>query len=640
MTPGAARGAPRRRALVVSPTPTHPVDHGHRNRVRQTTGLLARAGYAVDFVLYPMDDDWRAAIPPALAEMQAAWGHGGGMVSVVPPSRALHAPPAGAHHAIDEWWDPALDAQIDFLVRRRRYDAMLVNYVFLSRALLHAPPRCRRVLDTHDRLSGRGALFARNGAPPEFFSTTEAEEAKGLARADLVLAIKQSEADFFRTITSRNVLTLPFAPKRRKAAPARPSDTTALRVGFIGADNTVNAANLAAFLRRLALWHGLYLPDLAVRVAGNVCRRIAQPPPFVTLLGRVEDAGAFYADVDVVVAPLAFSTGLKIKVAEALGRGMAVVATADAFDGFPPRDALHTLPDLDAVCGALVMLAADRGRLAALTTASRRAAAAAARAASRAGTAWLAALAAPARRMRLVTDRDLAARATLADERCWQAMRYFADLMDVVVEAPGAETGADTPIWQDLRGARPRLLNGGDRFDPSPPPLRHLPQVLGWEAPGRAGTALALVVVETRQDATEAAATSALAAALCAACAPYRVAVLHTRSVAEDPVFLATLATLPRPLAVIGVDLGEAARELLRCLAALASSAYFGLGDPYPLWEGDGLVCHPREHIAAIGDWLRAPGPPSASEATHDAGWSVLWARLSRTRLFDGGAPL
>ena len=229
--------------------------------------------------------------------------------------------------------------------------------VFLSRAFLHAPWGCRRVLDTHDRLSGRRELFERHGVAAEFFVTTETEEAIGLARANIVVAIKDSEAAYFRTVTDRLVITLPFCsggqpPARRAGAVAAPS----LRVGFIGADNSVNAANLNAFLARLVAWCGLYLPDLVLLVAGNVCRRLAEVPGFVTLLGHVDDVSEFYRAVDVVVAPLAFSTGLKIKVAEALSAGVAVVATKDAFDGFAAADPFHALPDLDGVCGALVAL--------------------------------------------------------------------------------------------------------------------------------------------------------------------------------------------------------------------------------------------------------------------------------------------
>jgi glycosyltransferase involved in cell wall biosynthesis len=617
-----------RRALVVAPTPSHPADHGHRNRVRQTTSLLAATGHAIDFVLYPMDDDWRAAIPPGLAQMQAAWGgRRDGTVSVVPPTRELHAAPLGTDHTLDEWWDPALDAQISFLCARRAHDVMLVNYIFLSRAFLHAPPRCRRVLDTHDRLSGRRLLFEANGAPPEFFFTTEAEEARGLNRADIVLAIKPSETDSFRAMTAREVMLLPFGPGRRanraRAIPAGDrTGASPLRIGFLGADNSVNAINLAAFLRRLAVWRALYLPNLHVVVAGNVCRRVAPAPPFVTLLGHLADTDAFYDAIDVVVAPMAFSTGLKIKVAEAIGRGIPVVATADAFDGFTPADLFHALPDIDAVCAALMALAADPARLAVLARATRKAAAAARDAATRGAAELRAALHRPRRTMRVVTDLDYRARSTLAEERCWQAVNYFSALLDIrVVSPPAAGTSPAEDIiasWTEPRGDSHAGL----------PPLRHLPPNLRWgDAPAASPSALA--IVERSDIPEESAAREALLRALLAACAGHRLAVLWAADLPRDPTFLATLATLPKPCVIVGIDLDAEPRGLAACLAGLAGLPFFGLGDPYPLMSECGVVRNPREHVASVASWLISPSPSRATCATADAGWSRLWARLA-----------
>jgi glycosyltransferase involved in cell wall biosynthesis len=569
---------PARRALVVSPTPSHPSDHGHRNRVRQTTSLLAGAGCAIDFLLYPMDGDWGKEIPPGLAQMQAAWGgRRGGTVILAPPTRALHAPPAGRDHTIDEWWDPSLDAHLAFLCERRAYDVMLVNYVFLSRAFRHAPPQCRRVLDTHDRLAGRRELFERHGATPEFFHTTEAEEARGLARADLVLAIKPGEAEAFAAAGPK-VITLPFfahGAKRRRAerGPGRPGP---LRVGFIGADNSVNAVNLAAFIRRLDAWRALFLPDLVVIVAGDVCRRVAPVPGFVTLLGRVEKADSFYDAIDVVVAPLAFSTGLKIKVAEALARGMPLVATADAFDGFASADPLHVLPDIEAVCGALVALAADRERLAALAAASGQAAAAARVA------------------------------------RAIGAARFCAALNEKPPARRVASDEAATPP--------PRLI-----FDPAAPLPRRLaresaPPPLSWARRGGGGiggsgdlpraTPFGILLIEASEDPAKSEAGAALLAACLAACAGRRLAILRVSDLRRDQSALDALGLLPAPHAMIGIALGAESRAVAARLARRAEAAFFALGDPYPLAlepDAPATIRDLSEHVLAVAAWLRAP---------------------------------
>jgi hypothetical protein len=104
-------------------------------------------------------------------------------------------------------------------------------------------------------------------------------------------------------------------------------------------------------------------PPVSVVIAGNVCSQLRSTAPWIKWLGRIEDVEEFYANVDIVVAPMAFSTGIKIKVGEALACGRPVVATRNGFDGFPVLDRFHSLENANEVCRALIALAFDRHRL-------------------------------------------------------------------------------------------------------------------------------------------------------------------------------------------------------------------------------------------------------------------------------------
>jgi hypothetical protein len=156
------------RALVLSPSASHPQDYGNRNRVWQVTSFLKGAGYAVDFLFYPFEAEWNEAIPPEADDMHLAWDS----FWIVPPSIPLHRLAQGEHHEIDEWWDEAIGNFLQWLFARRTYDLFLVNYTFLSRALTYAPTTTIRVLETHDLFSGRKEMLATLGVGPEFFYTT------------------------------------------------------------------------------------------------------------------------------------------------------------------------------------------------------------------------------------------------------------------------------------------------------------------------------------------------------------------------------------------------------------------------------------------------------------------------------------
>ncbi len=120
--------------------------------------------------------------------------------------------------------------------------AILVNYVFLSRALLAAPGRpqahrharpLRRPAAPVPPLPGRAELLLHRPTG----------EAAGLARADVALAIQSEEAAYFSELTDRRVHLLPprFPAHRPFAAPARLA-----RIGFIGHGNDPNRSRSRA----------------------------------------------------------------------------------------------------------------------------------------------------------------------------------------------------------------------------------------------------------------------------------------------------------------------------------------------------------------------------------------------------------
>ena len=409
----------RRRALIVSPTASHPRDYGNRNRVWQTTHFLEAHGYEIHFVLYPIEDDWRNDVPRSAAEMQAAWSS----FTVIPPSIRLHAAAAGDYHAIDEWWDPQIGHYLEWLLARQSFTVMVVNYVFLSRAFEYAPGPVVKVLETHDIFSGRKEMLAELGVAPEFFYTLPDQEQIAFNRADIVIAIKDSEAKLIGQRTARDVVTLPFYTETDippNGAAMRPPAPDVLRVGFIGADNQVNIANTQRFLDTYERYERVYSPPMEIVIAGGVCRHLTPRGETVRLAGRVADIREFYDNIDVVVVPLSRSTGIKIKTGEALAQQVPIVATSNGFDGYPAVDEYHNLPSQPAVCEALVKLAFDRDRLHVLAERTRMAAKLAEHRAAGGYARLATAIKKKAARIALVTDQDITVHATMPGERLVQ----------------------------------------------------------------------------------------------------------------------------------------------------------------------------------------------------------------------------
>jgi hypothetical protein len=453
-------GVPRRSALILSTTPPIPRDYGNRNRVFQTTAFFRRLQFSVSFLLYPFDNDWATALPDYYKELVESFDY----FATIPNSRPLHQPARGYHHEIDEWWDDNIGQYLAWLFKRKRFDVFLVNYTFLSKAFEYAPRRTLKILDTHDLFTGRREEFEKHGVAAEFFYTNEQQERIGFDRSDLIIAIKDREKEIIQTMTSRQVECLPYWDDREAercvlmAQPDAYDDERPLRLGFIGAYNSVNIVNMRRFLAAFTPYVRLYNLPVEIVIAGNVCGGL-DDHPFLRKLGYVEDISDFYRSVDIIVAPLEFSTGIKIKVGEALARRVPVLATRNAFCGFRAYHSTQDLPDVAAVCEAIVCAAHGEPTLAELATAAQKAAITAARAQERAFAALQGRVTAACRRVLLVVDRPFWLRTTFFDELVAQAIELLSQMGRLIVCYIGEDILAAERVYAKVDYVHVRALD-------------------------------------------------------------------------------------------------------------------------------------------------------------------------------------
>ena len=210
---------------------------------------------------------------------------------------------------------------------------------------------------------------------PNFFYTNRRNESAGLDRADFVIAIKDEEAGYFRHVSDADVITLPYveditAPEFK---PGRRQPDGPVKFGFFGSRNSINVRNVTEFIRYLEE----NVPEngypFEFWLYGSLCSRMKGPmPSYVKLGGMVRDVDEFYDNVDAVVNPQYFSTGLKIKIAEALAYGAPLISHRHSFEGFGrPLDPAHNCKGFDEVLAAMLDVVANDARLAELAAATR-----------------------------------------------------------------------------------------------------------------------------------------------------------------------------------------------------------------------------------------------------------------------------
>ncbi|MFO6448762.1 glycosyltransferase [Erythrobacter sp. NE805] len=239
------------------------------------------------------------------------------------------------------------------------HDLVIADYAFQSEAFAFlGTPRERCAIVMHDlfhRRSGSGAGAERDSVAA---LTREAEVAL-LGRAGTVIAIQQEEADFVARALPRARVIL--APGTREVEPAGPPAAPG-QLLFVGSRTAPNTDGLAWFLERVWPQVREVAPTSRLDVVGTVAADFerARVPGGVTLHGLVPDLAPFYRRAGIVVSPLRFGSGLKIKLVEALAWGKPVVASP------------VTLQGVERECAPAVMVAEDAASFAAAILALQR----------------------------------------------------------------------------------------------------------------------------------------------------------------------------------------------------------------------------------------------------------------------------
>jgi glycosyltransferase involved in cell wall biosynthesis len=364
--------------LFVSPISTHPVSQGCRVRLLNFAKEAAEAGHIPHLCYAPLNRGEGADI----AEMRLFWGDRlhefKGLAHFAPPPNSQRSNPfrrvAGrvrrwgrrlltrlrrpATFSVDTWYPTGLNDFLTALHSRHQFDTVVAEYLFFSQALTQFGESVRRVLDTHDAFSLRTQLFHRHGYGSQTgFTTDRHEEQKGLDRADVVIAIQDEEANYFRQLTKKQVMRVGHLLKTDPPHP-EPENTVVMAVG---GPTAINVDGIRWFCTKVLPRIREQIPKAELWIAGDVCEAFPIAPCGSRLLGRVQNLSEFYRQAAVVINPVRVGSGLSIRSVEALAAGRPLVTTSAGARGLARGNGggYLTADDRSAFAAAVIKLLID-----------------------------------------------------------------------------------------------------------------------------------------------------------------------------------------------------------------------------------------------------------------------------------------
>ncbi|UTT48041.1 glycosyltransferase family 4 protein [Rhodococcus gordoniae] len=161
----------------------------------------------------------------------------------------------------------------------------------------------------------------------------EKREIRAARVADIVTVTGWKDWEFLSRYSEAHWLPTPLPDESfRTVGRVEDADQVA---GFIG--NFEYWPNRDAYRMLLDSW----LPALRSKgwrivVAGHHSELLGTPPNGVSLMGSVQEVDDFYRQVNLSLAPIRLGGGMKVKVLESLAKGVPVVGTSEALEGFSP----------------------------------------------------------------------------------------------------------------------------------------------------------------------------------------------------------------------------------------------------------------------------------------------------------------
>ena len=285
---------------------------------------------------------------------------------------------SGPPYYVRKYWSGALAARLRAAVADFAPDAIQIEYLQMGlycrdlRRLRGAKPRPRLILNSHELGSTprqRHAALARNPLSRAWHLWEAARwrryQVAASGWADHTLCVTPEDRAQYAALGGKNLVTMPLGMDTDALA-ADWSAAPPERHLFVGAFQHRPNRSAAEFLLSV-VWPQVRRtrPEARLLLAGRGSRnflasRDLPVPDGVEALGFVDDLTPLFREARLFVAPLTEGGGIKIKILEAMARGIPVVTSAVEAEGITADPGILGIAPCDESFAELVTtLAAD-----------------------------------------------------------------------------------------------------------------------------------------------------------------------------------------------------------------------------------------------------------------------------------------
>ena len=225
-------------------------------------------------------------------------------------------------------YDAALRKTVEERHRALQPSLLLIEYARFSPVTSRIGKEVIKIVDTHDVAHLMAESFERNGESV-FFRVSPEQEKNLLEPFDIIIAIQDQDAQVFsqllpekKVVTCLPSIDIPTGSETNFKTDKDPE------IIFVGCSSRPNVCGLEHFV--IHSWPEVLQshPRARLKVFGSVCdpfkEKAFQNVDFVGFTPNIEEV---YRSADIVISPVFFGGGMKIKCAEAMSYAKACVVS-------------------------------------------------------------------------------------------------------------------------------------------------------------------------------------------------------------------------------------------------------------------------------------------------------------------------
>ncbi|GAB4033950.1 glycosyltransferase [Spirosoma jeollabukense] len=217
---------------------------------------------------------------------------------------------------------------VRYILKKTQCEYCIVEYVHLTYLVEILPKSTIKFLDTHDIISQRNESFLEAGYEDHYAANLNFQEELDLYKIyDYVLMIKTEDYNLIASVLGKSkVLLVPHASPIYKPSLRH----KAFNVGYIASTYLPNIDGINWFIN--SVWKNIKTSESTLHIYGNVCSHVNDCEN-VKKHGFISNVMIAYESVDIIVNPVRFGAGMKIKNVEALCAGLPLLTTTHGISG-------------------------------------------------------------------------------------------------------------------------------------------------------------------------------------------------------------------------------------------------------------------------------------------------------------------